>query len=67
VSGVANVATNVIAQVQTHSRAPDKFIARSGLFRRSAVVRGAVDTGCRRNNTVGSAEQDEIDYIEEEA
>ena len=40
---------------------PDKFIARASLSRRSAVVRGAVDTGRRRNNTVGSAEKDEID------
>ena len=40
--------------------------SKAGLFRRSAVVRGAVDTGCRRNYIVrGFAQTSSLSIVEE--
>ena len=56
-SAPANVAAHISTLIHeafrdTHSKA--------GLSRRSAVVRGAVDTGCRRNNNRRGLEEENM-------
>jgi hypothetical protein len=48
-SEVGNAFTNVVAQMQNSTEANQTIHSKAGLSRWSAVVRGAVDTGCRRN------------------
>ena len=67
VSDAGDASTNVTAQID------DSFTKHSGtthskacLFRRSAVVRGAVDTGSRRNYIVAVCSDSELTLKSEE-
>ena len=62
----ASASTNVTAQVGTHHADSEKSYSKACLSRRSAVVRGAVDTGYRRNYIVAVCSDGELKLKSEE-